>query len=510
LCPFKVMRKLILVLIAALLCGQLSGQQLVFPDGDQWKAPYEGQQLNFQVRADSAGAKFTMQGPSGPNVSFDSLGNFSWTPAFEVVDRLEKQKEFTVIFQAEWKNGKRARTPITFLVTHRNRPPVVEDLPVFYVKQASANSYQIPAEYVSDADGDPLVYKSIPSALPEGAAISSLGQVTWTLSRNQFASLKANPAYIEFIVQDPDKSETRGKIKVAQTQLDLPPEMLVLPGDTLYTIKEDERVNIKLYVTDPNGDDNIANVSFVSSDSRLTPSSLSQNSTSQSEFTWSPGYYFVEEAEKERIVEITFFAIDKASNRVQKKVRVKVKDTENLEEKDKFLYQKYRSSLVQAKALIVELDENHESLNKAYKKAKKGKKQRSLVNAGLGATTGLSPLMAPESSKTVAAVGGTTVLTLGTLEATEVIGKSKTDILDKLKTNVEIRNQLQIEGDNFARKYSLKSARRSKEFDTDRQKLYPIINNQKLVLLELDASKPSMPEYSNKEIKSTFPDFGEE
>ncbi|MDZ7648409.1 MAG: hypothetical protein U5K54_15170 [Cytophagales bacterium] len=53
------------------------------------------------------------------------------------------------------------------------------------------------------------------------------------------------------------------------------------------------------------------------------------------------------------------------------------------------------------------------------------------------------------------------------------------------------RNQLQVEGDNFARKYALKSTRRSKEFDPDRDKFLPIVNNQKLVLLELDASKPS-------------------
>jgi hypothetical protein len=181
-----------------------------------------------------------------------------------------------------------------------------------------------------------------------------------------------------------------------------------------------------------------------------------------------------------------------------------------MDEKDKFLFQKYRASLIQARALISQLDDNHEKLNKAYKKAKKGKKQRALVNAGLGATTGLSPLMADDASKYVSAVGGTTVMTLGTLEATEVIGKSKNDILDKMKINVEIRNQLQIEGDNFARKYALKSARRSREFDNDREKLLPIINNQKLVLLELDASKPSMPSYSDKQIKETFPDFGQE
>jgi len=101
------------------------------------------------------------------------------------------------------------------------------------------------------------------------------------------------------------------------------------------------------------------------------------------------------------------------------------------------------------------------------------------------------------------------VLTLGTLEATEVIGKSKNDITEKLKINVEIRNQLQLEGDNFARKYALKSRRREKDFDPDRDKLLPILNNQKLVTLELDASKRMDTNVDNKELKKTFPDFSE-
>ena len=116
----------------------------------------------------------------------------------------------------------------------------------------------------------------------------------------------------------------------------------------------------------------------------------------------------------------------------------------------------------------------------------------------------------PDTYKAVSAIGGTTVLTMGTLEATEVIGKSKSDILEKMKINVEIRNQLQLEADNFARKYALKSSRRNKEFDPDRDKLLPIINNQKLVILELDASKPTNTNYDNKEIKKTFPDFSEQ
>jgi hypothetical protein len=217
--------------------------------------------------------------------------------------------------------------------------------------------------------------------------------------------------------------------------------------------------------------------------------------------------------DKEKTIEIIFFALDKSTNRVQRKVKIKVLDAENLEEKDKSLYQKYVNSLTRAKAMIDELDKNHADLNKAYKQAKKGKKNRAIVNASLGATTGLAPVALsndPSSYKAVSAIGGTTVLTLGTLEATEVIGKSKSDILDKMKVNVEIRNQLQLEGDNFARKYALKSARREKSFDVDRDKFLPILNDQKLVTLELNASKPAYEKYSAKEIKKTFADFSEE
>ena len=79
-----------------------------------------------------------------------------------------------------------------------------------------------------------------------------------------------------------------------------------------------------------------------------------------------------------------------------------------------------------------------------------------------------------------------------------------------MKINVEIRNQLQVEGDNFARKYALKSARRSKEFDADRDKLLPLINNQKLVMLELNAARAATPKFDNKTIKKAFLDFSEE
>ncbi len=489
-------------------------QQLIANDSTGWSQLREGSYLSFKMEStDPIKPKFTLEGINGHAIQFDTLGNFYWQPSYDLVDRLEKQKEVSVIVQAEWKDGRRVRRPLHFIVLHQNRPPVVEDLPIFYVKQAAANSYQIPNEYVNDPDGDPLVFKSIQSQLPEGVTLSSNGLLTWTPSRNQFNALRNNPLQVEFIVQDqPEKLEAKGKIKIAQTQLDLPPEILLVPGDTSLTIKEDERVHFKIYVSDPNGDENISSVNFVCSDSRVTAENFIQNTEVQSEFTWSPGYYFVEEVEKSKTIEIIFFALDKSNNRVQRKIRIKVVDTENLDEKDKFLYLKYRNSLVQAKSLLDLLDQNNERLNKAYKQAKKGKKNRSIVNATLGATTGLAPVAIPNDPSTykaVSAIGGTSVMTLGTLEATEVIGKSKSDILEKMKINVEIRNQLQLEGDNFARKYALKSMRRNKEFDPDRDKLLPIINNQKLVILELDASKPTR-DFENKDLKKTFPDFSEQ
>ncbi|MBK5277434.1 MAG: hypothetical protein JJE09_01085 [Bacteroidia bacterium] len=509
------MRKLLFFGFFWLSASLLIAQQLVFPDRPDWNVLAEGEELNFFVTTtDSIMAHYSLEGAEDQKIQFDSLGHFFWQPVFGFVSRLEKQKQIVLIFQGEWSDGRRVREQITFTVYHKNRPPSVEDLPVFYVRQSTSNRYQIPSEYVIDPDGDPLVFKTNPSQLPEGVNLSSLGLLTWTPSRNQFNSLKNNPLTLEFVAQDqPHKAESTGKIKIAQTQLDLPPEMLLVPGDTIVTAKEDQLINFKVYTSDPNGDENISSVGFISSDARIPNNSLKENSSVQHEFTWTPGYDFVEEVEKSKNIVLTFFAIDKSSNRVQRKVTLKILDTENLDEKDKLLYLKYRASLVQAKAMIDQLDENHDKLTKAYKQAKKGKKNRSILNASLGATTGLSPVAFandPGTYKTVSAIGGTTVLTMGTLEATEVIGKSKSDILEKMKINVEIRNQLQIEGDNFARKNALKSARRSKEFDADRDKLLPIINNQKLVILELDASRSSNPKLDNKAIKKTFPDFSEE
>jgi hypothetical protein len=505
------MKVKLLFIIALGLCFNVDAQQLVFPEGTSWKTVLEGEKLAFRVMvADSLAPKsFSVEGAENTGIQLDSLGNFSWVPGFDLVDRLQKQKDFSVIVQADWANGKKARTPVTFTVFHKNRPPVVEDLPVFYVRQG-VNRYQISPDYVSDPDGDPMVFKPIQSQMPEGASLSASGLLTWTPSRGQFNALKNTPITISFSVEDqPEKAETTGKIKVAQTQLDLPPEIYIVPGDTAITMKEDALLNFKIYVNDPNGDDEVRGIDFISSDSRIPKNSLHINTNTQAEFTWTPGYYFTDEAEKVKTVELILFAIDKANNRVQRKLNVSVEDAENLVEKDKQLYQKYRNTLVLAKSMIDVLDVNRDKLNKSYKQAKKGKRQRSIVNVSLGTTAAVSPLAWPQDSKAVASVSGAAVAGLGALETGNVIGKSVTDIVDKQKINVEIRNQLQGEGDNFARKYSLKSNRRLKEFDSDREKLLPIVNDQRLLMLELDASKPN-PKYDDKDLKKTFTDFSEE
>lgn len=513
------MKKLVFLfaLIFVAVVGRAQGShEIILPDSSHWNVLNEGRTLAFKVRATNPQNVlfFSVENNDKLPIVFDSTGNFSWKLSYDLVNRLEQKKDFTVIFQALWSDGKRARETVTFTVNHTNRAPVIDDLPVFYVKQSTRNTYQIPNEYVSDPDGDPFVFKVIPTQLPEGASLTSQGLFTWAPSRAQFNNLKANPATIEFIVQDqPDKAETKGRLRVAQTQLDLPPELMIVPGDSVFTLKEDETLSLKIYISDPNGDENVRSAGFIPSDMRISNKVLKENTPLQYEFIWKPDYSFVEDTQKQQLVDIVFFALDKSNNRVQRKIQVKVLDTENITEKDAHQYQKYRSNLVSSLLLIRDLDDNQKKLNDDYKKAKKGKKKLSLVNASLGAATGLSPVAfqnEPDAQKIVPAVGGTTVLTLGTLEATEVIGKSKNDILDKIKTTIDIRNKVQSAGDEFARKYALKSSRRLPEFDKDIDKLRAAINDQRIVLLELDAYKKGVPKIDDKDLKKVFPDFAQE
>jgi hypothetical protein len=506
---------LALVFVCPNVFSQQQLPELIFPDSAGWNILKENDVAQFQLKLSGyeGDAFYTVEGAEGLGMELDTLGNFKWQPSYDLVDRVTLTRDISVIFQARLPSGDRIRKPVTFTIKHVNRPPVVEELPVFYVRQSALNTYQIPSEYMYDPDGDPIVVKPVPGALPEGAVLSSQGTFTWTPTRHQFYELRANPFAIEFIVQDqPDKLETRGLLRIQQTQLDLPPDILIVPGDSLFSIKEDETINLKLYLSDPNGDDNVKSAGFIANDTRISPSVMKENTVLQHEFIWRPGYDFVEEVQKKLVTEITFYALDKSNNRAQRKVYIEVHDTENLELKDAHQYQKYRGILVSATVLLKQLEQNQKQLNTDYKKARKGKKNRSILNAGLGATTGIAPVtMDTEDAKIVSGIGGTTVLTLGTLEATEVVGKSKDAIMDKIKLNIDLTNRIQAAGDEFARKYSLKSTRRQPEFEKDIEKLRNVLTDQKLVLLELDAYSRGndASKVSDKEIKRTFLDFAE-
>ncbi len=486
------------------------------PSEPGWNVVQEGDTVSFKLSISGSEEgyydfKIDYEGELG--ISFDSTGNFFWVPSHDLVSRIEEKKRFSTIITAISKNGQKANKQVQFDVIHKNRPPQINDIPVFYVKQYNTNKYNLnKASQVRDPDEDPIVFQPVLEDLPEGASLSELGILSWRPSRNQFRSLQKKPLRIRFIVQDqPEKLESTGEIVIQSTQLDLPPDILIVPSDSIFSVREDEVVNLNLYVTDPNGDENVVDVGFLSNNLKVDKSALTKYTNTQWEFKWTPGYDFLLEEGKVDTIQVTFFAIDESGKKQDKKILISVTDAENIEKKDLRLYQKYRSMLLETRDLIAHLDENQRDLNKALKKAKKGKKHRSIVSATLGAATGISPVFLEEDPRNyVTGVGGTAILTLGTLEATEVIGRSKNDILDKLKINIDIRNQLQTDGDNFARKYALKTKRRGKSYNADIDKLKAELNNKKLILLELPADWTNSKKPTDRNIKKVFPDFNNE
>ncbi len=488
----------------------------VFPDRPDWNLIYEGDTLTFHLSVnDSLNRPYQISylTDSQINIQMDSTGLFFWSPSYDLVDRLNPYKNFSIIFEAEFDDGDKLRREINFSVFHVNRPPVAEELPVFYVRQGMNNDVALnQMNQILDPDGDPIVFKPVLSEMPEGASLSEIGVFSWKPSRNQFRDIRDEPLAVPFTVQDqPFKSETTGVLYISPTQMDLPPEIVMVPNDSLITVKEDEFMNLNFYLTDPNGDDDIREVDFVANDPRIEKHLFQSNTATQWEFKWMPGYDFVELENGIKEVEFTFFVLDESNRRSERRLLVKVEDTENLVEKDQRLFQKYKAMLIETMDLIAHLDDTQNDLNKELRKAKKGTKNRAIMNASLGALTGVGPVFLEDPSKDyVTGIGGTAVLTMGTLEATDVIGRSKEDILSKMKLSIDIRNQLQTEGDQFARKYALKSRRRDSEFFTDIDKLKKQLNNKQLILLELDASWENPKKPTDNNIRKTFPDYNNE
>lgn len=486
------------------------------PQISSWYNVHEGDTIDYQfqvINKDTLQFQYNIIAPEKVQLSFDSLGNFQWVPDYDLVDRIDESKSVSFIIEASSQQVKISKE-LQFFVTHRNRPPMVGELPIFYVEQYHDNDYYLNKnKQVKDPDGDPIVFNAVPEELPQGAQLSELGVLSWRPSRGQFRSLKSQPISINFTVQDqPNKEETTGTIIIKATEIDLPPEVQVVPSDSIISVKEDEVVNLNLYVTDPNGDDDLSDVGFVTNSFDIPKEALTKYTNTQWEFKWMPGYEIIQEPGGVDTLDITFYAIDISGKKSDRTFTIAVADAENIIKKDLRLYNKYKSILLATMDLINQLDAHQKTLNKQLKQAKKGKKHRSILNASLGAVTGVTPVFMEESDAKnyVSGIGGTAVLTLGTLEATEVIGRSKDALLDRLKINIDLRNQLQSDGDAFARKYALKSVRRHSELNADIDKLKAALNDKKLILLELPADWNNPKKHNDSNLKKQFPDFNNE
>ncbi len=490
-----------------------SNIKLFFPGFANWNLLEEGKELVFTLRAaGGADSHYTFAITQGrlEGMDFDTSGYFAWKPEYNFVDRLSKEKSVHVTFEARNEKGETATQVIEFKVKHLNQPPTVGDIKTWYVGYNTPNRYKIEPEAVKDEDNDPIVF--IPADnLPEGMQMNSQGEISWKPSLTQFNAIKTKPIAVEFIVEDqPGKLQSRGKVRVEATQQDLAPEITIVPKDNLIRVKENATVDIRFYIADPNGDDDVAAFDFVSTNPSVPKTVLKKNTANQYEFIWNPGYDFVKDPFDSTNFQITFFALDKSQKRAEAKMNFTVFNTTNEIAKDLQYYTQYRVGLMRAWDLLEQLKDKEQELKRAYKRAKKGKTNRSITNASLGAISGLAPVVIqkdPVTQRTVSTLGGTAVATIGTLEATEVIGRSMKDLIDRLNYIIEKKNELQTKGDIFARKYSSKSSRRGKDFIRDLDDFVALLNLKGMVALELDAAWENKKQATDKAIKTTFKDF---
>ena len=494
--------------------------QLIFPKEAEWNTLEEGKEINFHLQVKggkSDSVRYSITSGWRKDMKFDSLGHFVWTPTYEMADRINTVKLWPIVFEATNQSGETASQQIAFKIIHINRAPEVDELKPFYVQYKTQNTYQIDMNSVRDADGDPVVFIPVLDGMPEGMRMTAAGEIIWDPSTTQFNLLKKGPRYIEFFVEDqPSKARTKGRLKLEVTQMDLEPDFKIVPQNQLVRSKENNRINLKFTLSDPNGDDDIAEFGFVSENKNVPSSALVKNAPTSYEFIWEPGYDFVKDPFDSLAFNITFYVLDKAQNKKERTLRFLIENTVNEAERDAYVYGLYRGGLINAWSLLEQMKEKEGELKRAYGRAKKGKRSRSLINASLGATTGLAPVIAKTNQDTrgyITTLGGTTVATLGTLEATEVIGKSTNGLLDRFNYVMQKKNELQNKGDVFAREYAQKSARRSPDFVRKLDEFKSLMNLSGLVALELDANweNKKAAGYDEKKIdaaiKKTFKDF---
>jgi hypothetical protein len=259
--------------------------RILFPVQEGWNNVKEGEKLEFSLKAvGGTSATYTFSIPEGKpaGAKFDSLGNFSWTPAFDFVERLQENKTAQMLFEAKNDEGEIVRQQVDIKVMQVNQPPTIGELKNCYVQYNVLNTYQIDAGSIKDPDNDPLVFIAITESMPEGAKLSAKGEFTWKPSLGQFNQLKSKPLTLEFIVEDqPGKAQTKGKFSVQATQMDLPPTITMLPNQDRIRINEDMPISLEFYLEDPNGDDNIKTFDFIANDTRISRKALVQNTPTQ-------------------------------------------------------------------------------------------------------------------------------------------------------------------------------------------------------------------------------------
>jgi hypothetical protein len=491
--------------------------RIILPSYPQWSQLREGLTVTFDLKVVGKNCeKFRFSIPQGKleGMAFDSLGRFTWTPSYDLVDRLDSYKFHQVIFEAKCEpTNETLSEKVELRIQHINRKPIIRELKPFYVQFNTSNIYKIDKDFAFDEDNDPIVFIPSIETLPEGMKLNSDGSITWSPSFAQFRKLKEKPLYIDFFIEDqPHKQQSKGKLKIETTQMDLPPLITVVPKENVVRARENQTINLRFYLSDPNGDDDIQVFDFLADNPAIPKNTLIRNTPNQYEFIWQPNYDFVKDPQDSASVNINFFVLDKTQKREVKSIKFIIKNTINEAETDQKNYTLYRGTLQRGWELLEQLKEKEEELKKSYNKAKKGKKNRSVLNAGLGATTGLSSVITQksENQRIISTIGGTTVLTIGTLEATEVVGRSMKDLIDRLNYVIEKKNEIQTKGDIFSRDFSLKATRRNPDFLRKVDDFMSSMNLKGLVALELDATWEPTLKATDANLKKTFKDFNAE
>ena len=489
--------------------------EVLLPTTTDWNFLEEGKPVVFQLLTKEVAGRsvqFSIRSGQIEGMYLDSTGLFRWTPSYALADRITTLRIFPVVFEALASDGERATVQANFRVVHVNRPPQIDELRPFYVQYKTPNSYTIDATAVSDPDGDPVVFVLSQEGAPEGLRMNATGEISWEPSLTQFNILKRGPRYVEFYVEDqPAKARTKGRVRLEITQMDLAPELTMVPNVQRIGSKENTPINLKFFLSDPNGEDDIMLFDFISNNREVPKSALIKVSPTQYDFVWTPGYEFVKDPLDSLRFELIFYVLDKSQNRRERTVQFVIKNTINEAEKDQYYYSLYRGALVNAWGLLEQMKEKEEELKRSYRRAKKGKQNRSVLNATLGASTGLAPVIAgptnPTLQRSITTIGGTSVMTIGTLEATEVIGRSTKDLLDRFNYVMDKKSELQNKGDIFAREFGLKATRRSPDFIRKLDEFRALMSLKGLVALELDANWENKKEANDKAIKRAFKDF---